>query len=209
MNKTKIEWCDYTWNPVIGCKRGCSYCYARKMNDRFHFISKWDEPELIIDRLKNPRMPKKPSRIFVGSMSDICYWHDFWVLDVLKIINEYPQHTFIFLTKDSLAYDRHKFPSNCWLGVSDIGDGNPTKTFYTYQDNKFVSFEPLLSRPEHTFRFYVNHGIKWVIVGGLTPMNKHKKEWVDEIITWCRAALIPIFLKPNLHYPEKIQEFPK
>ena len=23
MTKTKIEWCDYTWNPVTGCLRGC------------------------------------------------------------------------------------------------------------------------------------------------------------------------------------------
>lgn len=35
MNKTKIEWCDVTWNPVSGCLHECSYCYARKMSKRF------------------------------------------------------------------------------------------------------------------------------------------------------------------------------
>lgn len=35
MNKTKIDWADYTWNPVTGCKHDCSYCYARKMSARF------------------------------------------------------------------------------------------------------------------------------------------------------------------------------
>lgn len=35
MNKTKIEWCDSTWNPVTGCLHGCEYCYARKMANRF------------------------------------------------------------------------------------------------------------------------------------------------------------------------------
>jgi Bacteriophage protein gp37 len=35
MNKTKIEWCDSTWNPVTGCLHGCEYCYARKIIDRF------------------------------------------------------------------------------------------------------------------------------------------------------------------------------
>lgn len=35
MNKTKIEWCDYTWNPVTGCKHGCEYCYARRIAKRF------------------------------------------------------------------------------------------------------------------------------------------------------------------------------
>lgn len=35
MNRSKIEWCDYTWNPITGCRHGCSYCYARKMSFRF------------------------------------------------------------------------------------------------------------------------------------------------------------------------------
>lgn len=35
MNKTKIEWCDMTWNPVTGCKQGCEYCYARRIAVRF------------------------------------------------------------------------------------------------------------------------------------------------------------------------------
>lgn len=35
MNKTKIEWCDSTWNPVTGCMNGCEYCYARKIAHRF------------------------------------------------------------------------------------------------------------------------------------------------------------------------------
>lgn len=35
MDKTKIEWCDSTWNPVTGCKQGCPYCYARGMAERF------------------------------------------------------------------------------------------------------------------------------------------------------------------------------
>ncbi len=35
MKKTKIEWCDSTWNPVTGCYHGCSYCYARSIATRF------------------------------------------------------------------------------------------------------------------------------------------------------------------------------
>lgn len=35
MNKTKIEWCDSTWNPVTGCLHGCEYCYARRVAKRF------------------------------------------------------------------------------------------------------------------------------------------------------------------------------
>ena len=36
MNKTAIEWCDRTWNPVTGCLYGCDYCYAEKQAKRYN-----------------------------------------------------------------------------------------------------------------------------------------------------------------------------
>jgi len=44
VNKTKIEWCDMTWNPVTGCLHGCEYCYARGIARRFGGY--WDEIRL-------------------------------------------------------------------------------------------------------------------------------------------------------------------
>ena len=35
MEKSKIEWCDYSYNPVTGCLHNCPYCYAEKMSRRF------------------------------------------------------------------------------------------------------------------------------------------------------------------------------
>ena len=35
MDKTKVDWCDSTWNPVTGCIHGCEYCYARGIANRF------------------------------------------------------------------------------------------------------------------------------------------------------------------------------
>lgn len=35
MNRSKIEWCDHTWNPITGCRHGCPYCYAKRMTARF------------------------------------------------------------------------------------------------------------------------------------------------------------------------------
>jgi len=37
MNKTPIEWCDMSWNPVTGCLHGCEYCYARKRAENAYF----------------------------------------------------------------------------------------------------------------------------------------------------------------------------
>ena len=33
--KTKVDWCDSTWNPVTGCLHGCEYCYAYNIAYRF------------------------------------------------------------------------------------------------------------------------------------------------------------------------------
>ena len=33
--KTKIDWCDSSFNPVTGCYHGCEYCYARNIATRF------------------------------------------------------------------------------------------------------------------------------------------------------------------------------
>ncbi len=50
MNKTKIDWCDMSWNPVTGCLHDCTYCYAKTIAKRFgghsdfdYFINHLDE----------------------------------------------------------------------------------------------------------------------------------------------------------------------
>ena len=35
MNKSKIDWTDYTWNPITGCLHNCPYCFARRQSLRF------------------------------------------------------------------------------------------------------------------------------------------------------------------------------
>ena len=42
--KTKIDWCDATWNPVTGCLHGCEYCYARRIAERFGGCWRLDLP---------------------------------------------------------------------------------------------------------------------------------------------------------------------
>ena len=38
-DRTKIDWCDASWNPVTGCLHGCEYCYARRIANRFKMSS--------------------------------------------------------------------------------------------------------------------------------------------------------------------------
>jgi len=41
---TKIEWCDSTFNPWIGCTKvspGCVNCYAERDQDHHYHRAKW------------------------------------------------------------------------------------------------------------------------------------------------------------------------
>ena len=53
MNKTDIDWCDRTWNPVTGCQHGCAYCFAADFWTRFGgaVIHKLNEDETDIERV--------------------------------------------------------------------------------------------------------------------------------------------------------------
>lgn len=35
MKKSQIPWCDFTWDPVTGCRRDCAFCIGRKRLTQF------------------------------------------------------------------------------------------------------------------------------------------------------------------------------
>lgn len=203
MNKTKIEWCDYTVNPIKGpCKNDCWYCYAKKMYKRF----KWKtwisfHPEVFNEIGKI----KKPSKIFVGSMHDIFGgWINYGCIQrILEGIENYKKHTFIFLTKNPNRYSEFVFPKNCLLGATVTEKKDEWRIDAMRHTKGFISVEPLLEDvSDLNFK-----GIDWIIIGGLTPKPVHKKEWVTEIIKQARQLNIPVFLKNNLKYKPEIKEY--
>lgn len=106
---TKIEWTDRTWNPVTGCTKvspGCDNCYAETFAERWrgtpgHPYEQGFDVQLRPERLDQPLRWRKPSRVFVNSMSDL--FHDAvpdeFIVDVFARMWWSPQHTFQILTK--------------------------------------------------------------------------------------------------------------
>ena len=217
MNKTKIEWCDFTWNPIKGlCPVGCWYCYARKMYKRF----KWDEKIdfLISEKDVIQMMIIEPARIFVCSTMEMFHPNIPSHLrdSIFYIIEKNPRHTFIILTKMPENIDR-PMPDNTWLGVS-VSRRDDLRRIDKLHEAKsrvrFVSYEPLLDDDGAAPNGLLS-GLDWVIVGRLTgyghKMNPSRLA-VDNIIKTARHWNIPIFLKNNLreNWGEPlIQEFPK
>ncbi len=212
MNKTKIEYVDYTINPIKGlCRNNCWYCYAKRMYLRFN----WNT-DIRLNTYEFSNLPKKPSKIFVGSMHDIFGdWIPYhWIIEIVECCLKFPQHIFLFLTKNPERYREFEFPQNCWLGTT-IESSKQLKRIFDLAEaiggrNKtFISIEPLLDNLQDLNGCMPVSSLDWIIVGGLTPKSVHKDEWVEEIIKVARIVNIPIFLKGNLKYKEVIQEYPK
>ncbi|UQZ90726.1 hypothetical protein C4J81_16545 [Deltaproteobacteria bacterium Smac51] len=121
MANTKIEWCDETINPVVGCSKcspGCDNCYAERQAARLAKMSKtavryggvvnnrgrWTGKLSQMDLSVFDRLPQRPCSVFIGSMTDLFHPN----LDdddgqltrsLFSRMNEYPDHSFLILTK--------------------------------------------------------------------------------------------------------------
>jgi len=226
MNKTGIEYVDYTWNPVTGCYHDCGYCYARRlaetrMNDIYpngFDYTFWE------DRLDEP-IGAKPSSILVSSMGDL---FGEWVpvkdlVRVLDIASELKKHDFVFLTKNPKRYHEvlSKFfhvdeLDHFWLGTSvEIGKNLPRLSRLPSYMNNVASFEPLfgplhLGTKDGREIWYNADELDWIIVGAKTGPNSEQPEenWVNRLLDFGLRMDIPVFLKDNLDWSVEVRNFP-
>lgn len=163
----------------------------------------------------NREFPKKPSRIFVNSMSEISYWEPEWMEKVLNKIKEYPQHRFLFLTKKLEIYKRYNFPFNCYLGVTITNETNMKELnkISKATSYNFLSIEPILEKIDIDAFMYIPD---WIIIGAETGNQKNKitpkKEWIENIRMFCQYNNIPYFEKNSIQKivdRDLIQEYPE
>lgn len=203
MKQTKIDWCDSTINPVVGCPRNCPYCYAKKLNTRFKWIPDFSKPEFFPERLKQFES-KKPKSIFMDSMSDIAFWAAEWIGEVLAAIRTNPQHNYIFLTKGNALrynffYDRTFTESNNLFFGKTITKSNQI-AFTDSFNFDFLSIEPILE--SLTLDIRKNKELKQIIIGAETGNRKGKvipeKKWIDNIVRQADEHGIKVFMKESL-----------
>jgi protein gp37 len=228
VNRTGVEWAQFSWNPITGCLNGCEYCYAARMAKRLHGRAGYPDvgpfaPTLHSDRLQEPARLRRPSRIFLESMGELWgHWvSEEWQKAILEVVKENPRHVFLNPTKSPEGvlvhvgypyYPLKKLPDNLWLGQSlDTVDRvkyiGPLRA--TEHKNLFLSCEPLLEDIT-TSPYWDLRGIGWVIIGaqtgpGAKPVNCAA---VAHIFAAARAAGIPLFIKDNVGMPNPPQEFP-
>ena len=186
MNKTGIEWCDYTWNPITGCSRvsdGCANCYAEAISKRFHMP--WGRAYFHPERLSQPASVKKPSRVFVCSMSDI--GHESvkreWLYYIYDAMRSAPQHQYILLTKRPNNLEYALIPKYSWVGVTVENQAAAWKWAWLsarWNGLGFVSVEPMLGPV--SFDKFPNKP-DWVIAGPETGSKARPfvHRWIENL----------------------------
>jgi protein gp37 len=225
---TKIEWAEYTWNPIAGCtvlSLGCKHCYAMKLAYRLDAMgqpkykgltrksggrAKWTG-KVVLDHgsLEIPKKWKKPRLVFVNSMSDL--FHKKvpieYIQQVFAVMRDTPRHTYQILTKRAERLAELSplidWPQNVWMGVSVENEAVTDRIDYLRACGahiKFLSCEPLLG----PFDDLNLADIDWVIVGGESgagcrPMDA---DWVRSILAQCQKQGVAFHFKQWGGYPK-------
>ena len=207
---SKIEWTETTWNPVTGCTKisqGCKHCYAERMSKRLQAMGmekyrRGFEVAIHESTLQDPLKWKKPSIVFVNSMSDLFHKAvpSEYIQAVFEVMNKATQHTFQVLTKRPARVNQLglmlDWTPNIWLGTSIESERWLRRIDLlkaTGAHTKFLSLEPLLGPlPDLEMS-----GIDWVIVGGESgpgarPLNP---DWVRHIRDNCVESQTRFFFK--------------
>lgn len=228
MNRTRIEWTDYTWNPVTGClstEEQCAvrkHCYARRTAKRLAGRCGYPpsphefEPTLHPERLEEPYKVKKPSKIFVCSMGELFgpWVPREWQEAIFKVVEDNPQHIFQFLTKFPENYPKVIWPDNCWLGLTLTGGEDlltQGRKLMSFQDvllearTKFISAEPL----QGLLVGYALWSMDWLIIGAQTNPKRQPQQYeLEGLLAKAAWYKVPIFMKDNLDYKPRRREWP-
>lgn len=203
---TKIEWCDHTFNPWIGCTKvspGCDNCYAEALMDHRYKRVKWgphgERSRTSESNWQSPRAwdrwaSEKGRRpfVFCASLADVFdnQAPEEWRADLFKLARETPNLVWLFLTKrigNAVAMSKSAggFPRNAAIGSTFPNQTDYDRDITNLRHAKeclnalfsFGSFEPLLSSIDGGGRLP-----DWVIVGGESGKTPRQMD-----LEWARS----------------------
>lgn len=202
---SKIEWCDHTFNPWIGCQKvssACDNCYAETWDQRFKgerwgpyakrtltVKSNWYKPLKWNREAINDGVRKK---VFCASLADVFDNHRSilpgWRKDLWELIKATPALDWLLLTKRPQNIEKylpddwgnHGYP-NVWLGTTVEDQFEAERRIPILLETPapihFLSCEPLLGPVD--FARTLNMTTDKIPEGDSFPINPYKTlNWV-------------------------------
>jgi len=219
-----IEWAQWSWNPITGCKHDCPYCYARDIANRF-YPQKF-EPSILASRLSAPGNTSVPAaaqndvayrNVFSCSMADLFgrWVPSEWIEAVLEQVRTNPQWNFLFLTKFPKRMGEFSIPRNAWMGTSVDMQARVKVAEDAFErvdcEVKWLSIEPMLE----PLKFSRLELFNWMVIGGASkstgaPAWVPPLDWMVRLHADARAAGLRLYYKSNAGMTDdlRIKEFP-
>ena len=235
---SKIEWTHHTFNPWIGCQEmsaACDHCYARVMNERWHWVkgwgphgerkrtspANWRKP---LAWAKAARIAGERRRVFCASLADV-FDNQVpvgWRSDLFDLIASTPELDWLLLTKrpENLA---RMFPtgawSNIWLGTTCEDQPHYLKRYRLIAELpvtvRFISYEPALGPLSVALAVPPVRAPDWIICGGESGHRARvmPEWWARNVRDDCAKYGIAFFMKQMTGKAEipadlQIRQFP-
>lgn len=206
---SKIEWCDHTFNPWIGCQKvspGCDHCYAEAMMDhRYHKVEWGPHGERKRTSAANWRKPRqwakaargtgRRPRVFCASLADVFdnQVPSEWRRDLFDLIAATPELDWLLLTKrpeNLLRMWPTGYWPNIWLGTTCEDQEHYNRRWPILAETRgakirFISYEPAIG-PLLPHGKVVNSNLllpDWLICGGESGVAARQMD-----PDWARAA---------------------
>ena len=175
MKKTRIDWCDSTWNPVTGCLHGCEYCYARGIANRFagcDKLSTYTPNCQATWRRVNPDSKPKDAIFEVDAQCPpINIFFDAKKQKVIRRIAPYPWGFQPTLRRDKLSE-----PSN-WKKPRTIFVCSMADLFGEWVPDEWIRevFEACGAAPQHRYLFLTKNPARYIRLAraGKLPGNEN------------------------------------
>jgi len=219
LSKSGIPYLTHVWNPVVGCTRGCPWCWARKVAKRIgtsigcEFCKKFN-PHLHPERFDNVTNRQRPAVVGLGFMTDL------WGVSSDVPIGPYalrnrgvwcPQHIFVTATQcpENIPHYLNP-PENWYLLVTAMNQSEAEERLRharrAWPSQRIVlNLEPLLAPIDLMQSFgegigcLMVEGVAGVILGGMSgPMASQfplDADWVRTVRDQCAQAGAPFYFK--------------
>lgn len=229
-DKNKIDFSSKTFNPLVGCSRGCPYCYAENIfrtSTGLKAGHAFTTPTFYPERLKQIEALRKPAEgkdnsIFLCSMSDLL-GHDVnseWIERILGTAAKKREWAFLLITKNPGRYAEFKdllcSAENIWTGATatDQASYNDAESVFSLdwmqsKGRRFLCFEPLLGSVKTSAL-----PCEWVIIGGQNRVKgkvgakQPERSWVDSLVKLADSAKASVFIKQGMDHPCQRKERP-